>query len=344
MAARALVTGAAGFLGSRVARMLRARGDEVRAFDLDRARWDRVEGIGVEIARGDIRDRASVERAMEGVDRVFHVAALYELGTRDAALMRAINVGGTENVVEAAALRGASVVHVSSVAALGPTGKDEADESHWSGDAPRSAYEATKRESHELVRKIVARTKHGSACVRIAMPATIFGAGDPSLVGKAHALLASGRLRVGVTPSMRLAFVHVDDCADGVIRVAERGAHGDEFILCAQTVTFRDWFAAFARATGRTPIRVFVPDPVVRAAGAIASRVPSRVAPLRLLREATAMSDGFHWAFTGAKARRDLGWSPRTFEAGLADVAAWCARGAPDHWQVTPRPGSSLRV
>lgn len=317
-----LVTGAAGFLGSRLTEQLRARGEAVRAFDLDRARWDRLSKLGASMVHGDITSRASVDSAMNGVTRVFHVAALYELGTRDAARMRAINVDGTRNVVEAAVSRDIPVVHVSSVAALGPTGVALEDESHRSSTngATRSAYESTKREAHECVRRIV-EGSGGRARVRIALPATIYGAGDPSLVGKAHAWLARSHLRAFVAPTMRLAFVHVDDCADGLVRVAERGRDGEEYILCADSVTLREWFEAFARATHRPPPRVSVPDWLVKATGVAVSRIPGHAAPLRLLREATAMSDGFHWAFSGAKARRELGWSPRSFEAGLDEVA-----------------------
>jgi dihydroflavonol-4-reductase len=320
-----LVTGGAGFLGSRLTRLLCAGGgDTVRALDLPRARWDRIDGAGAEVVHGDITDRASVARAMEGVTRVFHVAALYELGTPDPARMRAINVGGTANVLEEAHARGALAVHVSSVAALGPTASDLCDESHWSKGPPRSAYEATKREAHELARRLATR----GARVRIGLPATIYGAGDPSLVGAAHKWLARGLLRVGVKESMHMPFVHVDDCAEGLVRIAERGKDGEEYILCADVVTFRAWFEAFARASGRRPPRAYVPDRVVRAFGKLAARVPSDAAPLRLLREATAMADGAEWAFTGAKARRDLGWTPRPFAEGLHDVARWCAAEA----------------
>lgn len=315
---RALVTGAAGFLGSRLTALLAARGDAVRALDLPRAAWARVAGLsGVEIVHGDITDRAAIHRAMSDVTQVFHVAALYELGTRDPDRMRAINVGGTANVLDAAHARGIPVVHVSTVAALGATRATLADESHWNAGARAagSAYEGTKREAHELARRMM---KEG-ARIRIAMPATIYGAGDPSMVGRAHAWMAKGWLKIGVRPEMRLAFVHVDDCADGVLRVADRGKDGEEYILCAQTVRLAEWFEAFARASDRAPPRAYLPSWLLTASGRLARHWP--FPSFRAAREAIAMSDGQHWAFTGGKARRELGWSARSFDEGLRDAA-----------------------
>ena len=335
---RALVTGAAGFLGSRLTALLAARGDHVRALDLPRAAWDRVSALPrVAIFHGDITDRAAVDAAMDGVAEVFHVAALYELGTRDPARMRRINVGGTANVLEAAHARWLRVVHVSTVAALGGTGESLEDESHWNTAAPGSAYEATKREAHELARRMIRE----GARIRIAMPATIYGAGDPSMIGRAHAWMAKGWLKVGVRPELRLAFVHVDDCADGVLRVGDRGKDGEEYILTAQTVRLAECFEAFARASGRAPPRAYVPTWLVAASGRLVRRLPDRAGPLRLLRDATAMSDGQHWAFSGGKARRELGWSPRSFDEGLADAARDYGDARPLGRSRTPKPAAS---
>lgn len=335
-----VVTGAGGFLGGRIARLLVARGERVRALDVSPAALARLPAAGVEHVRADITDRCAMEDAVRGAGRVIHVAALYELGTRDPRRMEAINVGGTENVLAAAAFHGIPCVHVSSVAALGPTEHTPADESHWNPEAPRSAYDATKRGAHEIARRMA----RDGASIRIAMPATIFGAGDPSMVGWAHAWLARGRIRVGVRPAMRLAFVHVDDCADGVVRVLDRGTDGGEYILSGANPTLGEWFAAFARACGRPAPRLVLPSWLVDAAGDAAARLPPRTRPLRLLRDAAAMSKGVHWAFSGGKARRELGWSPRSFDDGLADTVAGLDGRAPVQRSRTSSPGASANA
>jgi len=305
-----LVTGAAGFLGSHLVRALLARGERVRALDLPRAAWHRVSTA--DQVHADIRDANAVRAAVRGVDRVFHVAAIYELGTRDVARMRAVNVDGTANVLDAA--RDVPVVHVSTVAALGPTGVDLVDESHWSDEAPRSAYAATKREAHLLA---VARARAGSP-VRLAMPATIFGAGDPSMFGRAHRWLARSKMRVRVRPEMRLCFVHVEDCADGVLRVAEHGADGRAYALSAAVLPLRAWLEQFEAARGARGPALSIPDTALD----IAARLGARVPRMRLLHEVSAMSSRVHWSFDGRRARDELGWAPRPLEQAIADAAA----------------------
>src|SRR5207248_10856219 len=143
-----LVTGASGFLGSRTAAALCARGQSVRVLVRPTSDRRRVADLPVEYAEGDVTDRPSVEKALDGVETVYHSAALYELGTGRPEYMEQVNVGGTANVLEAANERGILAVHVSSVAALGPTGATPVVEGHWRQDIPRSPYDATKKPAH----------------------------------------------------------------------------------------------------------------------------------------------------------------------------------------------------
>jgi dihydroflavonol-4-reductase len=315
-----LVTGATGFLGSRLAHLLRARGEAVRALVRPTSDRRRIADLGVELAFGDVTDRPSVERALEGARTVYHVAALYELGTTDFARMEGINVGGTTHVLEAAAARAIPAVYVSSVAALGPTGAEPASESHWRGDEPRSAYEATKRRAHEVARRIARR----GAKLRLAMPVTIYGPDDPSVIGHFHRWYARGFIPVGALPEMVVSFVHVDDCAEGLERIMSRGADGEEYILSAQAVTFRAWFSALAHASGRRPPRAFLPSWAVARLSPLAAGA-ARIAGLspHLVREVIAMSGTVNWSFSGDKARRELGFSPRGLDQGMRDVIAF---------------------
>lgn len=315
-----LVTGATGFLGSRTAAVLCNRGDPVRVLVRPTSNRRRLEALAVEYAEGDVTDRASVEKALDGVEVVYHAAALYELGTGAPAYMERVNVGGTENVLSAAHERGILAVHVSSVAALGPTGTQPAVEGHWRQDMPRSPYEATKKRAHLLARSMAS----SGARVRISMPGSIYGPDDPSLLGTAHKFLFRG-VPVGIGARLIMSFVNVDDCADGLVRIADRGHDGEEYILAAQTATFRKWFETIAGVTGKRPPRFYLPDFVVWDVGDIVRRVvPGR--PGRILRDAIAMSAGEHWSFSGEKARRELGWEPRTLEQGMAELRDWYAQ------------------
>jgi len=309
-----LVTGATGFLGSRLARALSERGDRVRALVRPTSDRRRLAGLELEWAEGDVTDRASVQRAVRGVNRVFHCAALYEIGARDPDRMHAVNVAGTQHVLSAAAERRIPAVHVSSVVALGPTRDGQVgDESHWAGDAPRSAYEATKREAH-LVARSMARA---GARIRIALPVTIYGPDDPSLTGEAHKWIARGAMHVAALAEVPITLVHVDDCAEGLVRIAERGDEGEEYVLAERAVTFREWFTMAAHAAGRRPPSAWLPDSLVKGVARVSAVAPP------LVREGLAMSLGVRWAFRGDKARRELGWAPRPLEDGLRETMGW---------------------
>jgi nucleoside-diphosphate-sugar epimerase len=128
-----------------------------------------------------------------------------------------------------------------------------------------------------------------------------------------------------------MTMVHVDDCAEGLALVAERGEDGEEYILGESVVTFRGWFDALGRVSQRRAPAVYLPAWLVRGFGPLAARA----APLAgfdpaLVREGLAMAE--RWAFSGEKARRELGWRPRSLESGLSETMAWyfeSGRGRP---------------
>jgi nucleoside-diphosphate-sugar epimerase len=315
-----LVTGATGFLGSRLAKLLADRGREVRVLVRATSNRRRLEGLDLEIAEGDVTDRSSVEKAVHGVDTVYHAAALYEFGTPDVGLMEKINVGGTTNVLETAHAERVPAVYVSSVSALGPTGPEPADESHRHEGPPGSSYAATKRQALDVARAMAA----DGARVRTALPPLIYGPDDDSVVGLIFRWLVRGWLRAGPPRSVRTSVVHVDDCAAGLVAIAERGVDGEEYVLSAQTVTFGEWYDVSCRLAGKRPPLVWFPAPVI----GLSERLLVRTAPVtgrpgRLMRDLVGMVGGGHWAYSGDKARRELGWAPRSLEEGLGETIAW---------------------
>lgn len=315
---RALVTGAAGFIGGHVCAALAAAGAEVRAFD--RREPAHVPG-GVEPVVGDVLDPDALRTALEGCDSVFHLAALYSYSRADAAAMEAVNVGGTRALLEAAA-RGARrrILHTSSCATCGPVRGRRATEL----DSPptwelRVPYKRTKLEGERLALDAAA----DGMDVVVVNPTTPVGPGDrrPTPTGKMIADVAGGHARAYLGGGA-LNVVAVEDVAVGHLRAYEAGARGERYLLGGEDMSMREVFATIARAAGRRPPRVAVPW---RAAHLAALALTTGLRPLRrepsllVLDEVRLAREPM--TFDDSKARRELGHRSRPATEALATAA-----------------------
>jgi nucleoside-diphosphate-sugar epimerase len=315
---RALVTGATGFLGSHLARQLAARGDDVRVLVRATSDRSRLDGVAAEVAEGDVTDRASVESAVRGCDWVFHCAATVEFGARDPLPMERVNVDGTRHVLEAARDAGASALHVSSVSACGPTPPGEPPKDEWWWDhQPRAVlYEDTKRRAHELARAMAV----DGASVRIAMPGGIYGFGDTSTMAQLIAAYGRWPIPVGYLPDVRQSMVNVDDCADALLRIADAGRDGDEFVVVAQTTTIAEWLDIIVRAGGHREPRWYLSTERLRSLAGPGATVASWFGQSpAMVRETIAVAT-HDASYTGDKLRRELGWKPRSLEQGMQEM------------------------
>lgn len=269
------------------------------------------------MAVGDVTDAAGVRRAVDGVDAVIHTAGRADMGGDPADLER-VNVDGARHVFEAAAAAGIPVVHVSSVTALGPTGTTPEDETFWSEEEPVTAYQRTKRDGHLLARE----WRAAGADIRVGIPGGVYGPGDTSTLGRMIRLYMTVPMPIVAFRDAIQSTVQVDDCADGLVRILEQGAPGGEYVLAAETVTMREWIDAMMRAADKPlPLRYVSDASVARVSSYGAWLLHAIGGPHEMLREyvATAVRN---WAYSGDKARRELGWTPRPLEVGLRQVAA----------------------
>jgi len=314
-----LVTGATGFLGSHVARRLVAQGDDVRVLVRATSDRGRLHRLTLDYAEGDVTDAASVERAMEGIELVFHCAAVVEFGPRDPSVLHAINVGGTRHVLDAAVAHDASVVYVSSLAALGatPAGEEPKDESWWSEEPVVAVYEETKRDAHRYARALI----QNGAKIRIALPGGIYGSGDQSTMYDLIRSFSRYPMLVGYMPEVRQSTVNVDDCADALLLIADRGVDGDEYIVVSEAVTIRDWLVLIARGAHHRPPVVYLPTRTVRALGPPSGKVMARLGRSPTMVSETIAVATRDSAYSGAKLRA-MGWDPRPLDVGMNQMAA----------------------
>jgi dihydroflavonol-4-reductase len=323
-AMRALVTGATGRVGHSIATALVERGDEVRA--LVRNPESAELPPGVEPAKGDVTDPASVERAAAGCELVFNAMGLPEQWFADDGIFDRVNARGTETVVRAAAAAGARrVVHTSTIDVFHAERGQAFDESHVAGYPKGTAYERSKQRAEELA--LAAAT--GVELV-IVNPAAVYGpgpGGDATSLEHAmlRPLIEGRRSAVPLLPPGGMGMVYSPGLAAGHLLAAERGTPGERYILCDGHMSFRQIAETAVRLAGRGIVPPVMPVPVARAVSAAGEAVS------RVIRKPPLLPRGqlhfFLWDARpqAGKAERELGWRPTPLEEGLAAVVAGIA-------------------
>ena len=319
---KALVTGATGFVGAAVARALLREQWQVRV--LARRGSDRrnLRSLDVEVSEGDLTDMDSLQRAAQGCDGLFHVAADYRLGARDPAELYRANVEGTRNVLSAAHRAGVRrIVYTSSVATIGiPADGTPGDEqSANSLDNMIGHYKRSKYLAEEVVREAA----QGGISVVIVSPSTPVGPGDvkPTPTGQLVLDAAAGRMPAYVDTGLNI--VHVDDVAAGHLLAYERGRPGERYILGGQDMSLREILEMIARLEGRTPPRVRLPYGVVLPIAYLVegfARLSGRSGRITL--EGVRMSRKKMF-FSSAKAVRELGYRWRPPVQAFEDAIRW---------------------
>jgi dihydroflavonol-4-reductase len=335
-----LVTGATGFLGSHVARQLLAAGHSVRVLVRGTSNLQSLDGLAAERVVGDLRDMISLDRAMKGVRRVFHVAADYRLWTQNPAEIYETNVEGTRRLLEVAGQAGVErFVYTSTVATIAITGHGPA--------LPNEETQATLAQmiGHYKRSKFLAELEAIKASaagipVVIVNPTAPVGPGDwkPTPTGRIIVDFLNGKMPAYVDTGLNL--VAVEDVAAGHLLAAEKGRIGERYILGDRNMTLKQILDALAVITGRPAPRVRLPHAVALAAGyadEFFCRLTGREPQIPV--EGVKMSR--HRMFVESdKAQRELGYRPGAVEAALERAVRWYV----EHGYIRGRAGTKSDV
>jgi dihydroflavonol-4-reductase len=317
-----LVTGASGFVGSHVARQLVSAGQSVRVLVRRGSNLAALGGLHVECFEGDLRDTSSLERAMLGVRRVYHVAADYRLWTPRPEEIYETNVEGTRRLLAAAKNAGVErIVYTSTVATIAvprhgalPNEDTRATLDEMIGHYKRSKF---------LAEQVAVEAAAAGVPVVIVNPTAPVGPWDwkPTPTGRIILDFLKGKMPAYVDTGLNVA--PVEDIAAGHLLAAEKGRIGERYILGARNMTLKQILDALSAITGRPAPRVRLPHAVALAAG-YADQLFSRLAGREPQIPVEGVKMSRHRMFVESdKAARELGYNPTSVEAALERAVRW---------------------
>jgi dihydroflavonol-4-reductase len=333
-----LVTGAAGFLGSHVTRQLVARGETVRVLVRASSSNRAISDLPLEYVTGDLRDAASLDRAMAGVKRVYHVAADYRLWAKRKQDIYDSNVGGTKNLLAAAKRAGVEqLIYTSTVATIAV-------------DRPELPNEFTDAKLEEMVghykrskwmaeREALQAAKEGLPVI-VAMPTTPVGPWDwkPTPTGKIILDFLNGKMPGYVETGLN--FVGVEECAAGHLLAAEKGKVGERYLLGAENLTLKGLLDLLAQITGLRAPGVKIPHGVALGVAYLDTAF-SRLVGKEPQIPVEGVKIARHKMFVDAsRARRELGFQPGPVAAALERAVRWYQVNG----YVSPRRAKKIKL
>jgi nucleoside-diphosphate-sugar epimerase len=276
-----------------------------------------VVAVSLDLVKGDLTDVDAIRRGTEGVDAVFHGAAIYKVGIPKSQRedMYETNVRGTERVLDAAIQAGVpKIVYVSTINVFGNTNGEVVDESYERpGDDFLSYYDQTKWEAHQVA---LDRIRKGAPVV-IVQPGAVYGPGDHSEIGNMIDQVRTGKLFAYMFPETGFNLVHVDDVADGTILAHDKGEVGESYALGGEISTMRGLVDKTADITGRKPPKRDMPVGMLKLAAPAGPIIGKLMGFPPNLRELISVSNGVTYWAKDDKARERLGYAPRDLDTGL---------------------------
>lgn len=320
---KAFVTGASGFVGSHVARVLAEQGAELRLLIRASSDLRNIQTLRAERVVGDLRDSASIEKAMAGCDVVFHVAADYRLWVRNPEQMYRSNVEGTRALLQAARKNHVRrVVYTSSVATMGFTSNGHpADESspvslgNMIGHYKRSKF---------MAEEVALEAGRGGMDVVVVNPSAPVGEQDikPTPTGRIVVDFLKKKFPAYVDTGLNL--VDVTQCARGHVAALEKGRSGERYILGGENLTLKQILDKLGAIAGLPSPKIRVPYVMALATGVVDEMVTGRILGQepRVTIDAVRMGRKKMFVSSG-KAEHELGWKTVPVDDALRRAVQW---------------------
>jgi nucleoside-diphosphate-sugar epimerase len=318
-----LVTGATGHIGNNLVRALLGRQEKVRVLVRPGSSEKPLAGLDIERVEGDLRDAPSLARAMAGIERLYHVAAMISIRSGDREALWDANVAGTARLLAAARQAGVKrVVHTSSFGAMGHNPNGPSTEEHaLSPEEPATDYERSKAASEVEVKREIERGL--DAC--IVNPCATVGPFDfrPSLVGRTFVDFALGKMKAYLPGAFD--WVPMRDVVAGHLLAMDKGVRGERYLLSGEVATLDQILAWLAEDTGHPRPRWRIPAGLMLAISVPKDFIEARFFPDKYPRfnqhSIRLLTSGKHG--DNRKARRELGLSPTPVRQAFRDSVSW---------------------
>jgi len=322
----AFVTGATGFLGTHVARVLMEQGARLRLLVRPTSDLRNIDDLNADRVVGDLRDAGSIEKALSGCEVVFHVAADYRLWVRgrDSNEMYRSNVEGTRSLLEAARNQGVRrVVYTSSVATMGFTSERTSVADEQSPVGIKDMIGHYKR-SKFMAEQVAVEAARSGVDVVIVNPTTPIGERDIKPTPTGRIVLDFLKRKFPAYVETGLNLVDATECARGHVQALEKGRSGERYILGGENLTLKQILDRLAAITGLTSPTVKLPYVFAFATGVVDEMVTGRI----LGREPRATIDAVRMGrkmmfVSSAKAERELGWRTVPVDGALRRSVDW---------------------
>ena len=319
-----LITGATGYIGSLLTVKLATEGEDIRILCRTTPTIPEFQRENIQIIKGDITDKASLEKAMQGVQQVYHMAAYARLWAKDPGIFHEINVEGTRNVMEAAQKASVEkIVYTSTAGVIGPSKDHPMREQDERITGFFNEYEETKTEAE----KIAMSFSSGKMKVTIVNPARVYGPGldtgsnpvtkivELYMKKKWYVIPGSGE-DVG-------SYCYVDDVVDGHIRAMKLGGNGQRYIFGGVNATFNELIAYIRKYSGVEKKLIHLPFTLMSGISYVQLAWSKVSGKAPMITPNWVRRYDYDWALDSSKAVNEIGYKIRSFEEGIRETVEW---------------------
>lgn len=318
------VSGATGFIGIQLVKRLISEGHTIHALYRSESKADLIRLPGVELFRGDILDKISIEKAMETCELAYHAAAFAGVWAKDRNHVFRLNVDGAINVIEAAGKQGTRrVVLTSTAGILGPSNKEAV---HEASPAPGSFFTVYEESKYRLEQKILG-AKGRKPEVVIVNPTRVYG---PGYLSESNGV--TKMIKQYVEGSWRLIpgdgkssgnYVYVEDVVTGHLQAMEKGIPGERYVLGGENISYNQFFSLVREASGIHKRLFKIPLCVMLTAAGIMQGISKISGSAPLIVPNLVRKFNHNWIVTSDRAIRELGYHPRNAREGIQETIKW---------------------